>query len=98
MSAVQYIGDGGTSGTVIGKTSTALVAFYGETPVSQRASALLSSDISLFAITTGSFVADATSTVSGVFGFNSTFVRQVVAALQEIRATLVAAGIHAGHT
>lgn len=96
MSAIEYIGDGGTSGTVIGKTSTHLLGFHGATPISQRASATLSSTLSLFTMTGTSHVANASTTVSGLFGFNSTEMVQLLDALIEIRAFLATIGLHKG--
>lgn len=36
---VEYIGDGNTDGTVLGQSSTELIAFHGATPIAQPAAA-----------------------------------------------------------
>jgi hypothetical protein len=35
MATIQYIGDSGPDGSIVGKTSTSLVAFWGGTPQAQ---------------------------------------------------------------
>lgn len=80
----------------IGQATSALVGFFGTTPISQRVSATLTATASLFATTGASYVAQTSATVSGVFGFTSVNVAALFDALQEIRATLVAYGLHKG--
>lgn len=94
--AVKELSDKGPDGTRMGQSTSDLIAFHGSTPISQRVSATLSSTVSVFALTGTSYVANTTTTVSGLFGFNSTLAAQLLDALQEIRAALVAYGIHKG--
>lgn len=47
--AVEYIGQGGPDGTVVGLTSTELVGFHGKTPVAQ-ASAIATSASTLVSL------------------------------------------------
>lgn len=55
MATINYIGDNGPDGTVIGKAATNLVGFYGGTPVAQRASSIqATSVISAYSSTTSS--------------------------------------------
>lgn len=37
MATIQYVTDSGPDGSVVGKTSSSLVGFYGATPVAQPA-------------------------------------------------------------
>lgn len=85
-----------TEGTRMGQATSDLIAFYGATPISQRASATLTATASLFVMTGASHVANASTTVSGLFGFNSTEMVQLIDAFQEIRAFLVTIGLHKG--
>lgn len=94
--AARQLSDGGPAGTVLGQSTTDLIAFHGSTPTSQRASATLSATVSLFATTGASFVANTSTTVSGVFGFNSGQIASLFDALTEIRAALVAYGLVKG--
>lgn len=80
----------------IGQATSALVGFFGTTPISQRAAAALTATISLFSLTGASFVAQTSTTFSGIFGFNSTYVSQLVDAITEFRAWAVAYGLHKG--
>lgn len=86
----------GGSNWQIGSATSALVAFFGSTPISQRANAALTGTISLFSLTGASFVANTSSTVSGLFGFNSTYASQLVDFVNEVRAMLLAYGLHKG--
>lgn len=90
------VGNTSTQPVLIGGTSTSPVGFHGATPTSQRASATLSTDISLFAVSGASYVANTSATFTGLFGFNSGFVVQVIDAINEIRDTLAGNGIHKG--
>lgn len=92
----KQLTDKGPDGSLFGQSTSDLIAFHGLTPISQRASATLSGDISLFAISGASYVANTTGTVSGILAFNSTVIIQVWDAINEIRDALVAYGIHKG--
>jgi hypothetical protein len=94
--AVRYLSDGNPDGTCVTQTVSDPFAVFGRTPTSQRASATLSSTLSVWALTGASYVANTSTTVSGLFGFNSTLAVQLLDGLQEIRATLSLYGIHAG--
>lgn len=96
MANVKELSDKGPDGTRLGQSTADLIAFHGSTPISQRVSATLSSDLSLFTMTGTSHVANASTTVSGLFGFNSTEIAQLIDAFIEIRATLAAYGLHKG--
>lgn len=39
MASYEYLGDGRPDGTIIGKASSEKIAFYGTTPITQRAGA-----------------------------------------------------------
>jgi hypothetical protein len=92
----RQLSDGDDAGTVLGQSTTDLIAFHGGTPTSQRASATLTATASLWALTGASYVANTSSTVSGLFGLNSTLAAQLFDSLQEIRTMLVAYGLHKG--
>lgn len=94
--ANKQLSDGSALGTTLGQSTSDLISFHGKTAISQRASATLTATSSLLALTGASFVANTTTTVSGIFGFNSTMVTTLVDALAEIRAALVAYGLHKG--
>jgi hypothetical protein len=71
--AVQYIGDNGPDGTVIGKAATNLVGFYGvATPVAQRASSVqATSNVTAYTSTTasalmGAWMVEVTNTLNGL--------------------------------
>lgn len=71
-------------GAVIGKSSTEKIAFYGGTPAVQRAEAAMGT-LTL------------TTATSGGFGFvTATAFDAFTAQLEELRATLVALGLHKG--
>ena len=81
---VEYLGDGNPSGTVLGRTASELVAFYGGTPAAQR------SEAAMGALTL-------TTATNSAFGFvSSAAFDAFVDQLGEIRATLVALGLHSG--
>ncbi len=92
----RQLSDGDDTGTVLGQSATDLIAFHGGTPTSRRAAAILTATASLWALTGASFVAQTSSTVSGLFGFNSTMASQLFDSLQEIRTMLVAYNLHKG--
>lgn len=83
---------------VLGRYATSPVGFHGTTPTSQRASATLSADISLFSISGASYVANTSATFTGLFGFNSGTVVAIWDAINEIRDTLAGNGLHKGST
>jgi hypothetical protein len=71
--AVQYIGDNGPDGTVMGKAATNLIGFYGvATPVAQRASSVqTTSNVAAYTSTTasaliGAFLVEVANTLNGL--------------------------------
>lgn len=80
---VKELSDKGPDGTRLGQSTADLVAFYGTTPVSQRAS----SDMATWAT-----VASSASFASG----QAAALNGVVLAVNEIYATLKALGLHKG--
>ncbi len=83
----RHLSDANDSGTILGQSTTDLIAFHGLTPISQRASATLSATLSNFAQTGQSLVVAAT--------FSAGYAA-LVDAVTEIRACLVAYGLHKG--
>ena len=70
---VQYIGDNGPDGTVMGKAATNLIGFYGvATPVAQRASSVqATSNVTAYTSTTasalmGAWMVEVTNTLNGL--------------------------------
>lgn len=94
--AARQLSDGNPDGNLLGQGATDPIGFYGVTPITQRAAAILTSTSSLFALTGASYVANTSTTVSGLFGFNSTLAAQFFDSMQELRAFLVAVGLHKG--
>lgn len=90
------VSDGNPDGCSFGQSTSDLISFYAVTPISQRANAALTATASLFATTGASYVAQTSATVSGVFGFTSVNASALFSALIEIRAFLVAIGLHKG--
>lgn len=84
---VKELSDKGPDGSRFGQATSDLIAFHGSTPISQRANAALSATLSNFAQTGTSLVAAAT--------FSAGYAA-LVDAVTEIRATLVAYGLHKG--
>jgi hypothetical protein len=83
----EYIGDGGTDGTIVGKDSTYKLAFYGGTPAIRAA---------LTHPTVATTEAAVATTYVSSFGFtSSTATLTVVNLLNEIRAKLVSLGLTA---
>lgn len=81
---VNQLSDKGPDGTKLGQSAADLIAFYGTTPVSQRASSDLASSVATVA-SSASFAAGQQAALNSVIlGFN------------EIRATLAALGLHKG--
>lgn len=73
MATIDYIGDNGPDGTVIGKAATNLVGFYGvATPVAQRASSVqTTSNVTAYTSTTasalmGAWMVEVTNTLNGL--------------------------------
>jgi hypothetical protein len=71
--AIQYIGDNGPDGTVMGKAATNLIGFYGvATPVAQRASSVqATSNVTAYTSTTasalmGAWMVEVTNTLNGL--------------------------------
>lgn len=95
MSARQ-LGDGAPDGQTFGQSTTDKISFYNVTPIVQRTSAKLSATLSLFGDSGAAFVAGTSSTISGLWAFNSTMATQLIDSLVEIRALLVALGAHKG--
>lgn len=93
---VKELSDKGPDGSRFGQATSDLIAFHGSTPISQRASASLTATASVLAMTGASLVANTSTTISGIFGFNSTMYAELVNAIVEIRAALVAYGLHKG--
>lgn len=83
----KHLSDGNPDGTILGQSSSDLVAFYGGTPTSQRSSAAFSETHSIYAHTGLSLVAALSESVR----FD-----MVVSQLQEIRSILVDLGLHKG--
>lgn len=84
MAIGEYLGNGNPDGSCFGSSATEKIAFYGGTPVAQRASAVQ------VAVTTTA----ATSTTP--FGYSSTQADAIVATLNEVVATLTALGLWKG--
>jgi hypothetical protein len=87
MATIQYVGDGGPDGTVVGKASTSLVAFWGGTPQA-RPSGTGQADIA----STASVSISATQ-----WGFStSTQATAIVTLVRAMRAALANTGFMAG--
>lgn len=82
--AVKQLSDGGSEGATLGQSTSDLISFYGTTAVSQRTSTDLSASIAT--------VASSASFASG----QAAALNAAVLAVNEIRATLKALGLHAG--
>lgn len=87
MAIGKHLSDKNPDGTALGQSTSDLISFHGLTPISQRANAALTATASIF-VATGLSLAAA---VSESVRFDA-----VVSVLQEIRATLVAYGLHKG--
>ncbi len=81
---VNQLSDGGPDGSTFGQTRSDLIAFYGTTPVSQRASSDLASSVATVASSASFGAGQQAALNSVILGYN------------EIRATLAALGIHKG--
>ncbi len=96
MAVGEYYGNGNPDGSSFGSSTSEKISFYGVTPIVQRTAAILTATASLFALTGASFVANTSSTLSGFIVMNTTIASQLFDSLQEIRAALVALGLHKG--
>lgn len=96
VAPARQLSDANVGGTGLGQSATDLISFFGVTPVVQPSSATLTATASLFATTGASYVAQTSATISGVFGFTSTNAAALFDALIQIRAALVALGLHKG--
>lgn len=96
MTAGKQLSDGNPDGTGLGQSASDLIAFHGNTPTSQRTSTALSLTYSLLAMTGTSLIANTSTTVSGIFGFNSTMYGQLIDLLLEVRLILKDHGLTAG--
>ena len=85
--AAKQLSDGRPAGTTLGQGTTDLIAFHGGTPTSQRASAALSATHSVF-VSTGQSLA--------VNNSMSVVADLLVSVIQEMRAVIVAYGLHKG--
>lgn len=73
MATINYIGDNGPDGTVMGKAATNLIGFYGvATPVAQRSSSVqTTSNVTAYTSTTasalmGAWMVEVTNTLNGL--------------------------------
>lgn len=96
VAPARQLSDRNVGGTGLGQATSDLISFYGVTPISQPTSAALTATASLWVMTGASFVANTSTTVSGLFGFNSTLAAQFFDALIAMRSALVNLGLHKG--
>lgn len=94
MATIEYIGDGGPDGTMVGKTTSHLIGFWGASPVDQPASA------NQFAVTSAALttITDIVTTASVTGAVNAAIARvnSVAVFCYQLRADLVEAGIIKG--
>lgn len=91
MSGEQYLDDGRSDGTILGRDSASKIAFSGGTPVAQRSGAVQDD------IPSSDWTTAATSLFTSAWGFSSSLVlAAVLDMLSEIRATFVALGFWKG--
>jgi hypothetical protein len=81
---VKQLSDGNPDGTVLGQSPSDLISFYNVTPVPQRSGAAQAA------------VGTAAPTNSSPYGFNEAQAQAIITLLNEIRATLVGAGLMKG--
>jgi len=81
---VKQISDGNPDGTVLGQSAADLIAFYNATPVSRRSGSAQAA------------VATTAPTNTSPYGFSQAQAAQILALLNEIRATLVGLGLMKG--
>lgn len=106
ITASEYIGDGRPDGTIIGRTSTELLGFYGTTPVVRRSgsvqAAVSTAAISAVATTGAALTVYGYTTTAQANGIpvqlNAALVRldAVVTLANELRATVAGNGMIAG--
>ncbi len=84
MSNPEYLGLGEDDGTILGRSSSHKVAFYGTTPITQRAGSVQS-------VTHATVASSASFGATHQSAFNS-----VIASVNEIIATLTALGAWKG--
>jgi hypothetical protein len=53
MATIDYVGDSGPDGVVVGKTATTLLGFHGATPSDQRASLTVATAATIATIRSG---------------------------------------------
>jgi len=96
MAEYQYVGDGSPDGTIVGRTTTELLGFYGATPIARLAGAAQA------AVTDGSTgTAAATNGIAALTGtYNSTLLINAIATLaaqgNALRNALVSLGLIKG--
>ena len=81
MTGEQYVGDARSDGTIMGRSATDTIGFYGADPVAQRAWSGFASVTTAAAISTGHF------------GFTSADANLLKSLVNEMRATFVALGL-----
>jgi hypothetical protein len=91
---IQYLGDSGPDGTVVGKTTSSLLGFYGYTPVDQPA-ATAQSGVATAALTTITDVVT-TASVTGAVNAVITRVEALTVLANANRAALVELGLMKG--
>ncbi len=80
---VKQLSDGNPDGTVLGQSAFDLISFYNVPPVAQRSGPAQASVAT-------------TAPAAGAFGFTETQAQAIITLLNEIRATLVGAGLMKG--
>jgi hypothetical protein len=81
---VKHLSDGNPDGTVLGQSASDLISFYNAAPVAQRSGAAQAA------------VPTATPTNITPYGFTLEQAEAIITLLNEIRATLVGAGLMKG--
>ncbi|MGA7325307.1 MAG: hypothetical protein WBX25_12660 [Rhodomicrobium sp.] len=81
---VKQLSDGNPDGTVLGQSPSDLISFYNATPVPQRSGAVQAA------------VDTSAPTNATPYGFSQTQAAAIITLLNEIRATLVGAGLMKG--
>ena len=96
MAIGKQLSDGNPDGTALGQNAADPIGFYGVTPVTQRAAAIMTATSSIMALTGASFVANTSTTLSGFIVLNTTLAAQLIDVVQEVRGWAVALGLHKG--
>jgi hypothetical protein len=81
---VRQLSDGNPDGTVLGQNAADLISFYNASPIKQRSGAAQAA------------VDTTAPTSSSPWGFSQTQATQLIALVNEMRATLVALGLMKG--